>query len=165
MTTERRRRQVATFALLALWFGAAFAIRHSLPVPVTAAPPAKHAPAHAIVFEAAAIESSATEILNRNAFRLDRTPSRTRFLPWPAAEQSPVDQAPRAVVPTLTLVGILSGTPTQVLVEGIPGHERGLLLRRGESVAGFLLLRISGDTVVVEGMDTSWVFTHTRVRE
>lgn len=164
MTKQQRVRQLTWLFIAGIWIGAGIEVLRPQPTPSTVALPLGAAPAEAIVLESAMLASSATEILSRDAFRLDRAPSRARFLPWPVSEQSPVEQMPQRTVPSLVLVGVLSGSPLQVVVEGIPGFERGVLFKTGEEIAGIRFLRISGDTVVLAGFDTSWVFTQARVR-
>jgi hypothetical protein len=60
-------------------------------------------------------------------------------------------------LPTLALAGITGGPPWTALIEGVPGHEAGVLLRQGESAGGITATRIGRDSVHLTGLDTNWV--------
>lgn len=108
------------------------------------------------------VRSGASMIREHDLFRLERKPSLVRSgmagQPFPVVPPAPA--APSR--PTLTLGGVIEGTRPHAVIEGIPGHERGALLRPGEEVGGIRLLRMIGDTVVLQGMDTTWMLTRKR---
>ncbi|MGH7526894.1 MAG: hypothetical protein ACREMX_09340 [Gemmatimonadales bacterium] len=58
--------------------------------------------------------------------------------------------------PALAVSGIVWGPEPAALVEGVPGVEGSTVLRRGDSAAGFRVVRIEGERVVIRGMDTTW---------
>lgn len=148
----------------AVWLVAAVSASELLPEQPTSAVAPMAAPDEPVAFDTGVLNISIVEVQQRDPFRLERTPSRVRFLPWPVADDTVAERPQRAVPPSLALVGVLAGATVQVVVEGVPGRERGILLRRGEEVGGVRLVRISGDTVVLAGFDTLWTFTQARVR-
>lgn len=144
------------------WLVAAWAVRSSLPSPPGAPLGAQFGVARVQPFDSAGLATSADDVRARNIFRVDRRPPTVRLEPWPAAPLAPVVAAPTVARPVLRVVGLLGGARAQVVVEGVPGFERGLLLRSGEEVGGYTLVRITGDTVVLRGRDSTWTLVPKR---
>jgi hypothetical protein len=89
------------------------------------------------------------------AFRADRRRSANAYDPTRAV--TPDSQpAPPIPKPSLSVSGIVWGQEPAAVVEGLPGVEGQIVLRRGDSAAGFRVLRIDGERVVIRGMDTTW---------
>ncbi|MGH7526485.1 MAG: hypothetical protein ACREMX_07250 [Gemmatimonadales bacterium] len=59
-------------------------------------------------------------------------------------------------IPALAISGIVWGMEPAAVVEGVPGVEGSVVLRRGESAAGLRVVRIDRERVVIRGMDTTW---------
>jgi len=96
---------------------------------------------------------SVAAIVSRDPFRIGRRPLLPAYDPLRLAEQL----APQAPKPTLRLVGLVSGADASAVIEGLPGVEGSRVLRVGDVVAGLSVKKISGNQVVIVGMDTTWV--------
>jgi hypothetical protein len=122
-------------------------------VDVTAAAPARA--------DTTALAAFAARLLAHDPFRLDRTPADVRYNPWaPVAAATPPPPAPPR--PPLALAGLVGGPPWNALIEGIPGHEGGVLLQLGDSANGVRFVALRGDTVVLAAFDTTWSLTARR---
>jgi hypothetical protein len=90
-------------------------------------------------------------------FRASRSVPGLRF-----GEQPPPPAPVPPPKPALVLNGIVwSATPAAV-IEGFPGREGPVVLRRGESEGVFRVRRIERAVVEISGMDSTWVL---RVRQ
>jgi hypothetical protein len=69
----------------------------------------------------------------------------------PEAHEELVELAGAPPPARLAVRGIVGGPPWDVILDGIPGRAGGILLRLGEEVAGYTLLAVEGDGVVVRG--------------
>lgn len=117
--------------------------------------PAKAVTAEVSRDESAAETRSTAIVVARNPFRLDRSPSPILFRS--VAEQAiqqamPVMQQPR---PALTLRAVV-GPPWEALVEGLPGRSGVVVVRAGDKVGDLTIRLIRGDSVVIQGADTTW---------
>jgi hypothetical protein len=108
------------------------------------------------------VRSAAIELQNRNPFRMERSPTSTRFGSMEVAPAADVAEA-HVSRPNLVLAGVIGGPPWFALVEGIPGREAGVALMQGEEVNGFRLVRLRGDTAVLSGLNTTWVLLPKQV--
>ena len=114
-------------------------------------------PAVAIrTFDAESLAVAAQDATDRNLFREDRGEE--------VAEATPAAQiTPRTVsLPNLTLRGIVGGPPWDAIVDGLPGHPAGMVVRDGESVGGFTVIVTARDAVRIKGVDTSWILVLRR---
>jgi len=96
----------------------------------------------------------------RNPFRVSRRSSSVRFDPsgvYPPPPTPPPPPPPPPPKPTLQLVGLVVGEVPTAILEGLPGHDNGAVLRRGEELAGVTFDMLRGDSVVLRGYDTVWV--------
>lgn len=90
-----------------------------------------------------------------NPFRFDRLP--------PYAHEDQQDQVgsdtpmPVSNRPSLTLLGTIGGEPWQAVIAGIPGRFTPVIMRLGDTLAGYTLRRITTDTVQIAGPDTTWL--------
>jgi hypothetical protein len=101
----------------------------------------------------------ARAVVAANPFRLARRPSAVPY----ASESEPGARSEQATPkPDLQLTGILGGPPWQAVLNGFPGHDGSVVAREGQTVEGFVICRITRDTVVVEGVDTTYVLTVRR---
>jgi len=89
-------------------------------------------------------------------FRLGRKPPPERYGAPPVSVAPPPSPVPK---PQLTLSGILWGREPAAIVEGVPGQEAPVVLRPGESIGPFRLIRIEAGRAVIQGMDTTWTLT------
>lgn len=105
------------------------------------------------------LSAAAERIAAHNPFRLDRRPAAVAFTPVLEGMPAPPPPPPKPPQPALSLAGILGGPPWEALVDGIPGREGSVLVRRGERFAGLMVRSVSRDTVVIAGQDTVWRLT------
>jgi hypothetical protein len=105
-------------------------------------------------------DSLTTIALRRPLFRSDRRPAAVPYDPQRSA--APAEPAAPVERPTLALSGIVWGAEPAALIEGMPGVEGSLVLRRGEASAGIRIVRIERTRVVLSGRDTTWIL---QVRE
>lgn len=111
------------------------------------------------------LRAAASIIHERNPFRADRSPTDVPFGSEPERDPPEEPDEPEEEAPPqaeLTLKGIVGGAPWGVVIEGVPGAERGLLLLLGEERAGVRLEEVRGDTVVVSGALGTWTLTPAR---
>jgi hypothetical protein len=110
--------------------------------------------------------AAADRVVERDPFRLERRPSAVAYAP---VIDGALPQAPTPPKPTLVVTGIVGGPPWEALVDGIPGRQGSVLVRRGDvfgdSTVRLSVKRIGADTVVVVGMDTTWKLTVRRAWE
>ena len=99
--------------------------------------------------------------LARPVFRADRRQASVAFDPDRSREPAPA-AAPAEPRPALTVAGIVIGRDSAVLLDGAPGVEGSLVLRRGDTAAGLRVVEITEDRVVIRERDTTW---RLRVRE
>ncbi len=103
-------------------------------------------------------EEAVARVITRPVFRADRRPPLVGYDP----EQGLVPESaivPPAPKPQLAVSGIVWGDQPAAVVEGVPGQDGSVVLRRGETVAGLRVSDIVGDRVVIRGMDTTWRLT------
>lgn len=99
------------------------------------------------------LTAASDTLVARNPFRLDRKPSDVVYDP----AMGVVPPAPPTVTrPPLAVVGIVGGPPWEALVEGIPGRQGSVLVRRGDTLGGLRVRSITRDIVRISGMDTVW---------
>lgn len=75
--------------------------------------------------------------------------------------QAPVVISPsvtlRAPRPALVLRGVVGADPSwRAILDGVPGSEGGVLLAAGDSVGGLRVRRVTADSAIVFGADTTW---------
>jgi hypothetical protein len=99
-----------------------------------------------------------------NPFRLDRAPAPIGFtqpgmmgmpgmegMPGPIPEYAP----PPPPRPQLLVSGIV-GPPWQALLEGVPGREGAVVVKRGDVLGDLRIREITESVVVVASPDTTW---------
>lgn len=120
-------------------------------VPAAAEP--RHVAADSIAQAAAYVTAS-------DPFRLSRQPASVAYSPALEGLAPPVAQGPPR--PTLVLRGIVGGPPWSAILDGVPGRDGSVVVRRGDSL-GTLVVRVVGrDTVIINGADTTWRLTVKR---
>lgn len=93
----------------------------------------------------------ARQISLGDPFRFDRRPSLVPFGTAPT-EQSVVARY-TARAPEVS--GIV-GPPWRAALEGVPGREGGVLVGVGDTLAGWRVVALRRDTIVIQAKDTTW---------
>lgn len=101
------------------------------------------------------LSTAAARLVQHDPFRLDRHPTATPFRAELAAVTPPV-APPRPPHPMLLLAGVVGGPPWEALLDGVPGHDVGTLVKKGDVLGDLKIRSIERDTVVVQGVDTIW---------
>jgi hypothetical protein len=107
---------------------------------------------------AAGGDSGRADLVARDPFRLAHRPAAVAYDPLaPVAAAGPAP-VPR---PALLVVGIVwdGGPSPTALLEGVPGAAGARVVRSGDIVAGFRVIAIRPDRVVLAGLDTVWALT------
>ncbi len=94
----------------------------------------------------------ASRIADANPFRLDRRPSALPF--GSSAEVAGAIPSLERRPPSVS--GVL-GPPWRAVLEGVPNREGGVLVARGDTLAGWRIRSVTADTIVIQGRDTTWV--------
>ena len=112
----------------------------------------------------AALYSAADAIVSNDAFRLANEPAAVRYDPSDETRAGHAANAPPPVPlrPTMTLKAIVGGPPWQAVVDGIPGRPPGTIVRAGNAFDRLVARRVTRDSVVIQGPDTTWVLTFQR---
>lgn len=97
--------------------------------------------------------AAAEVVVAKDPFRLERRPSPVSYSPTTESAPAPPPRPPR---PALAVTGIVGGPPWEALLEGLPGRQGSVLVRRGDTVSGLRIRSITRDTVRISGMDTTW---------
>ncbi len=95
-------------------------------------------------------------VIDHDMFRLSNTPASVRYTP--AAEGMAGVAMPTQMRPQLLLKAIVGGPPWQAMVDGMPGSPS-IVVRAGQVVGALTVKAVGRDTVVVQGMDTTWKLT------
>ena len=98
-------------------------------------------------------------IRDGNIFRRDRRVAEDA----PAPTSPPSAMGMRPPRPPLVLRGLVGGPPWDAVLEGIPGREGTVVVRVGDSLNGFTVRAVRGDTVFVRSQDTTWKLTLRRM--
>lgn len=100
---------------------------------------------------------AAEYISQHDPFRTDRKPAAVVYSPVADGAPPPPPAPPK---PTLVVRGILGGAPTwEAILDGVPGREGSVVVHTGDRYAGLTIKRVTRDTVVVRGADTTWTLT------
>ena len=145
-----------TLTVLGL-MGGAILFRSTL-LPVRPHPRQQTAVPVAATGPAASLSAALASARARPLFRESRRPASVGFDPEATGVVALTAAAPPPK-PALALSGIVWGAEPAAVVEGVPGSEGSTVLRRGETVAGLRVMRISPERVVIAGFDTSWTLT------
>lgn len=98
-------------------------------------------------------------LVTRDPFRLDRRPSP---VPYSPAFESAPPPPPRPPRPSLGVAGIVGGPLWEALLDGVPGRQGTVLVRRGDTLGGLHIRSVTRDSVRITGMDTTWVLSLRR---
>ncbi|HYW12941.1 MAG TPA: hypothetical protein VE871_13365, partial [Longimicrobium sp.] len=96
-----------------------------------------------------------------NPFRLDRAPAPLGFA-RPGEGMMPPEPMPYVPPPPprpqLAVTGIV-GPPWQALLEGVPGREGAVVIKRGDVLGDLRVREVTRTTVTVSAPDTTWRLT------
>jgi len=119
-----------------------------LPGPVAAIAPPASAPL--------ALGALDTALALRDPFRPARRPAAAVYDPAPAPVVPPEPPPPK---PALVLTGLLWGPAPTAVLEGVPGTDGPRVLAAGDTLGGLRVRRITAHSVLITGMDTTWLLT------
>lgn len=102
--------------------------------------------------DSTSVAAAAGLVAARNPFRLDRQPVDVEF------PESPADvQPPASARPILVLRGLIGGAAWDAIIEGVPTIRGTALVRSGDVIGELFVRDVSGERVLIEGMDTTWI--------
>jgi hypothetical protein len=106
---------------------------------------------------AARLAAAARDVMGGNPFRLDRAPAPIGFAQPTAGPYAapPSYEPPPPPRPQLAVSGIM-GPPWQAVLEGVPGREGGVLVRKGDVLGELRIRDVTQTVVVVSAPDTTW---------
>jgi len=105
------------------------------------------------------LSRAAAHIAASDPFRMTHSPSSVAYAPGvPATPGYQPPQPPPK--PRLGLRGVFGerGRLRGILV-GVPGRDAGAIVQRGDTLGGLHVLRVTSDSVIVAGFDTTWTLT------
>jgi len=153
---ERVLWSVTAVAALAAVVG----VRAARATAATAPPPMPAAAVEPRRLHPDSVAHAVAAFVANDPFRLSRQPATVAYAP--ALEGLAPPTVARPPRPSLVLRGIVGGPPWSAILDGVPGRDGSLLMRRGDS-AGTLVVRAVGrDTVIIKGADTTWRLTVKR---
>lgn len=101
------------------------------------------------------LRAAATTVAMHDPFRVDHQPSSVAYRPE-LEGVAPSPPAPKPPKPHLMVAGIIGGPPWQALLDSVPGRDGSVLVHKGDTLGGLRVRFIGRDTVVVQGVDTTW---------
>lgn len=131
--------------------------RNAVPRPESLAGPDLRAPTDAYRTAPESLTRASAVIVARDPFRLERRPPTVAYEPEVGAVA--LAWLPDVARPTLVLKGLVGGPPWQAVLEGVPGRDGAVLVRRGDTLGALRVRAVGRDTVIVQGMDTTWRLT------
>jgi hypothetical protein len=159
ITTPRARLElVLVLSTLVLGGVAVRRWQHALATPAFARGTTAAAAAEPVPFDGDSLAAAANATIDNDPFRLANEPADVRFEPRRVGAPPPAPAAPKIV---LVLKAIVGGPPWQAMIDGIPGHQ-GAVVRSGDTFDKLVIRRVTRDTVVVQGPDTTWKLTIKR---
>jgi hypothetical protein len=94
-------------------------------------------------------------VAETDPFRLDRRPALVAYRPDLEGVAPPL-KPPK---PSLVVSGLVGSA---ALLDGVPGRSTTVIMHAGDTLGGLRLRRITHDTVIVSGSDTTWRLTLRR---
>ena len=153
---------------LLLWAGAAstlaIAVVGATWAPKTDASPTKGARTAmtAPVTDASALARLRDRVIAGDPFRLLRRASPVAFALAMPEQGMGMTMPMRPTKPVLVLRGVVGGPPWEAVLDGVPGRERGVVVRAGDVLGGtaessaLRVRQVGAGGVVITGMDTTW---------
>ena len=124
-------------------------------VPPIVAARSRAIPARLLQSAPYAAESLGRVVIARDMFRTDRRPPAVAY--DPAHGASPLPEGPPK--PQLTLTGVVWGDLPEAVIVGLPTTDGPRVVRVGDVVGGLTVRRIARASVVMAGLDTTWMLT------
>ena len=109
-------------------------------------------------FDPDTLDAWESAIVDGDLFRASRSPSPVAFANAIEGAPPPAPKPPRA---SLAVTGII-GPPWEAIVEGVPGRDGGVVVRRGDVIGELQVRSVRRDSVVIQGADTTWRLTVRR---
>ena len=148
-------RIIAVTAALGGAAAAAWAVHRPLLAGGPGVPAASRSQAAPTAAGAAIPDSLMERLVIRTPFRAARRPSAIAYDPALPPGAEPPSRQP-AEPPSFVVTGVVLGSEPAAVLEGVPGVDGPRLARRRDSIAGFRVVRIGRDGVVLAGPDTTW---------
>lgn len=139
--------------MIAVWSGSAWFIGATAPPGAGKNLPA--APTLQEPYPADLLKADKATLIETDPFRLERRPADVAYVPG-GEHEPPAPAIPAPSRPLLTLTGTISGPPWAALIEGVPGREGSVLVREGEIVGELRITKVTRDSTVIVGSDTTW---------
>jgi hypothetical protein len=139
---------------------AAVGVRAARATLATSARPILTAAAEPRHLDADSIAQAVAYVVANDPFRLSRHPASAAYSPaLEGLAPPPVARPPR---PNLVLRGIVGGPPWSAILDGVPGRDGNVIMRRGDSLGTIVVRAVGRDTVIIKGADTTWRLTVKR---
>jgi hypothetical protein len=138
----------------------ALGVRAVRAISATSARPILSAAAEPRRLDADSITQAVAYVVANDPFRLSRHPATVAYSPALEGLAPPVVVRPPR--PNLVLRGIVGGPPWSAILDGLPGRDGSVLMRRGDSVGTLVVRAVGRDTVTIKGADTTWRLTVKR---
>lgn len=107
------------------------------------------------MYDADTLDDAADRIVATDPFRLARHAA-VGAQPGTSSTTAMAAAMPRL---QLTVTGIIGGPPWRAVLNGIPGHEAGIVVATGDTVGDVRIRLIRRDSVVVRLRDSTWTLT------
>jgi hypothetical protein len=138
----------------------AVGVRAARATSATSPRPLLTAPAEPGRLDADSIAQAVAYVVANDPFRLSRHPATVAYSP--ALEGLAPPAAARPPRPNLVLRGVVGGPPWSAILDGVPGRDGSVLVRRGDSLGTLIVRAVGRDTVTINGADTTWRLTVKR---
>jgi hypothetical protein len=135
----------------------ALGVRAARQAPVNFAQPIISAAREPRRIDPDSIAQAISYVAVNDPFRLSRHPATVAYSPaLEGLAPPPVARPPR---PNLVLRGVVGGPPWSAILDGVPGREGNVVVRRGDSLGTLVVRAVGRDTVIIKGADTTWRLT------
>lgn len=135
----------------------ALGVRAARATPATPARPILTAAAEPRHLDADSIAQAVAYVVANDPFRLSRHPATVAYSPALEGLAPPAPVRPPR--PNLVLRGIVGGPPWSAILDGLPGRDGNVMVRRGDSLGTLVVRAVGRDTVIIKGADTTWRLT------
>jgi hypothetical protein len=135
----------------------ALGVRAARATSATSARPIFAAAAEPRRLNADSIAQAVAYFVANDPFRVSRHPATVAYSP--ALEGLAPPAVARPPRPNLVLRGIVGGPPWSAILDGVPGRDGNVVVRRGDSLGTLVVRAVGRDTVIIKGADTTWRLT------
>jgi hypothetical protein len=149
-----------------LWSGAVALVlvavigwRGAVPDIVFASPASERVPRVATHVDPDTLALAASVATDADLFRSARHPSPLAYRPELEGAAPPLPRPPK---PALQVTGMVGGPLWEAVLEGVPNRDGSVLVHSGDTLSGLRVRAIRQDTVIIDGMDTTWRLTVRR---